>query len=347
MRCKFFKILKKLPKHFFKLRASTPFEYMLILSEAEIALLLSFEQVIHAVEGAMIAHESGLAQVPQRVHIDFDGNTLLCMPSLQHDYFGTKLVSVVPANKNKNLPVTNGAMLLNETSTGLSLALLNASKLTALRTGALGAIGVRYISPVSETTFGLIGCGVQGLHQAIFICAILKISKLFYLDRSKDKSTSLISSLKIYHPDVEVEACHTTEELLKKTNIVVMATTSSVPVLPDDPSLLMGKHFVSIGSYKPSMQELPDSVYKLARKLVIDSEFARHEVGDTINPIKKNILKEADVFTLGKIIIGEKKIDVNETTVYKSAGMALFDLFVAKSMYEQAVKNKKGTYVSW
>src|SRR5712664_2043833 len=108
---------------------------MFILSEVDITSLLSMEQIIDAVENAMLEHERGHARVPQRVHIDFEGNTLLCMPSLQHDYFGTKLVSVVPGNKNRNLPVTNGAMLLNETSTGLPLALINASKLTALRTG--------------------------------------------------------------------------------------------------------------------------------------------------------------------------------------------------------------------
>jgi ornithine cyclodeaminase/alanine dehydrogenase-like protein (mu-crystallin family) len=93
---------------------------------------------------------------------------------------------------------------------------------------------------------------------------------------------------------VAAEACFTSEELLSKTNIVIAATTSQVPVLPDDASLLKGKHFISIGSYKPSMQELPDAVYKLAGKLVVDSESARHETGDIINPVKKGILKEED-----------------------------------------------------
>jgi ornithine cyclodeaminase len=45
--------------------------------------------------------------------------------------------------------------------------------------------------------------------------------------------------------------------------------------------------------------------------------------------------------------LGERKVNVHETTVYKSTGMALFDLFVAKAMYEQALREKKGTPVSW
>ncbi len=320
---------------------------MLILSDTDIASLLTLHQIIDAVEGAMIAYEKGLASVQQRMHIDNGDNTFLCMPSFEQKYFGTKLVSVVPENKNRSLPVTNGAMLLNDTTTGAPLALLNASKLTALRTGALGAIGVKYMTPASETTFGLIGCGVQGLHQAIFICAVRPIAKMYFLNRSKEKSDSLIAFLKFHHPGVHVEPCATPEELLKKTNTVVAATTSAIPVLPDNPNLLKGKHLISIGSYKPTMQELPDSIYQLAGKLAIDSEFARREVGDIINPLAKGFLKDEDIFTLGKVVIGEKKINANETTVYKSAGMALFDLFVAKAMVEQAIKGKKGTHVLW
>src|SRR5882672_395500 len=124
---------------------------MLILSNNDIANLLSLQQVIVAVESAMVAYEKGLASVQQRMHIDNGDNTFLCMPSAEQKYFGTKLVSVVPENKKHSLPVTNGAMLLNETSTGLPLALINASKLTALRTGALGAIGIKYTTPSDET----------------------------------------------------------------------------------------------------------------------------------------------------------------------------------------------------
>jgi ornithine cyclodeaminase len=35
-------------------------------------------------------------------------------------------------------------------------------------------------------------------------------------------------------------------------------------------------------------------------------------------------------------VIGRRSVDVTRTTAYKSAGMALFDLFVAKELYERA-----------
>jgi ornithine cyclodeaminase/alanine dehydrogenase-like protein (mu-crystallin family) len=318
---------------------------MIILSDADIAGLLSLNEIINTVEAALVAYEKKESIVPQRMHFDHDNGTLLCMPSFGKQFFGTKLVSVVPGNATKGLPVTNGVMLLNDAVTGLPVALMNASKLTALRTGALGAIGVKYLSPATENTFGVIGCGVQGLHLAISICALRPFLKVYYLSRSNESGTALISFIKQHYPDQKVEACRTAEELLSKTNITVLATTSDHPVLPDDPELLNGKHFIGIGSYKPSMQEFPDSVFKLAGKLAIDSEFARHETGDTINPIKKGILNEEDVFTIGKIILGEKLIDTTQTTVFKSAGMALFDLFVAQRLYEKALKVNAGSTI--
>jgi ornithine cyclodeaminase/alanine dehydrogenase-like protein (mu-crystallin family) len=320
---------------------------MLILDGAQMTSLLSLQQVIGAVEQSMIAYEHGEAMAPQRMHLDHEKNTLLCMPSWGSRYFGTKLVTVMPGNRGKGLPVTNGAMLLNDGETGVPLAILQASKLTALRTGALGAIGIKYITPPDASSIGLIGCGVQGIHQAVFACAVRSISTIHYLHRTDEGSSRLLSFVKNYFPHVVMERSDTTDELLNKTNIIIASTTASEPVLPNDEDKLRGKHFVSIGSYKPSMQELPDAIYRLADKLFIDSEFARHETGDTINPVKKGLLKEEDIFTLGKLITRKVTVDINKTTVYKSAGMAIFDLFVAQAMYEQAIKMKIGTSVEF
>jgi ornithine cyclodeaminase len=95
------------------------------------------------------------------------------------------------------------------------------------------------------------------------------------------------------------------------------------------------------------MQELPDAVYRLTEKLFLDSEFARHETGDSINPVKRRLIREEDIVTIGKLITRKVKVDVNETTVYKSAGMALFDLFVAQAMYERAIQMNTGTSVKF
>ena len=320
---------------------------MLILNNEDVGKLLTLGQVIDAVEEAIKAYENNLALVPKRMHLDNGKNTLLCMPSWGTDTFGTKLVAVAPHNASKNLPVTNGAMLLNDGNTGIPLALINASKLTALRTGAVGAMGVKHLTSENETSIGLIGCGVQGIHQIIFSCVVRPIKTVFFLQRPSTKAEDLISFVNVHHPIIKLIPCRTPEEILERTNIVIAATTSATPVLPNKESLLKGKHFISIGSYKPGMQELPDAVYKLSGELCIDSEFARLETGDIINPIRLGFIDEKNVYTIGKLVMGQRKSDVTKTNVFKSSGMALFDLYLAEAMYNEAVRRKMGTEVQF
>lgn len=319
---------------------------MKILNDDCISGLLSFGAIVDAVEQAMIAFEKKATTAPKRMHVEWGENTLLLMPSFEEKYFGTKLVSVVPDNKDKNLPVTNGVMLLNDAVTGLPLALLNAAKLTALRTGALGAIGVKYITPGNIESIGIIGSGVQGIHQALLIPEVRNIEIIFCLHRSDTVFENFKKVVTDYYPSIKVEACYSTEEILASTNVVVAATTSSAPVLPDEEFILKGKHFISIGSYKPSMQEFPDAVYQLAGELAVDSDYAKEETGDVINALNKKLITEENVYPVAKLITGERKTDVNKTTVYKSSGMAIFDLFVAKEMYKAAIEKNIGVEVA-
>ncbi|WP_416865258.1 MAG: ornithine cyclodeaminase family protein [Imperialibacter sp.] len=320
---------------------------MLILQNDLMGDLLSLSEVIDVVEKAMIAYEKQEVIVPLRMHIEKGKNTMICMPAWGDRYFANKLVNVFPANRDKNLPVNIGALVLNDAETGEALALMNASKITALRTGALGAIGIKYLTPADTSSFGLIGCGVMGIHLAALTCRVRKISTIHYLHRSDSGAARLTTFMQTYFPDVAIMPNYSAEELLSKTNAVIAATPSPTPVLPNDSSLLKGKCFISIGSFKPSMQELPDEVFRLAGKLFMDSEFARVEPGDCINPVKKGILKETDLLTLGKLITKDASVDVQQTTAYKSAGMAVYDLFVAQAMYERALQSNRGTQVAF
>ena len=319
---------------------------MLILNNQEIEHILSFTQITEAVEAAVLSYEKESSLVPKRMHVDHGADTLLCMPSFNDNFFGTKLVSVVPGNAGKGLPVTNGLMLLNDAVTSLPLCLLNAAKLTALRTGAVGALGVKYMCPETSDSVGLIGCGIQGMHQLVFACSVRNIKTIYCLRRNQETFDQVQGFVKQYYPEVLIEACATSDELLERTDIIIAATTSVVPVLKNIAAKLEGKHFISVGSYKTTMQELPDAVYELSAGMVLDSEFARHETGDSINPVKKGIVKEEQVFTIGKLMTGEKQVNRNNTTVYKTAGMALFDLFVAEQMYKVAKEKNIGTHVS-
>ncbi len=309
---------------------------LLALSDRDVAEVLPPRDLVPAIEGAARQYEERNVVVPSRLHLEWNGNTLLAMPAATAAALGTKLVAVVPGNSSRGLPVTNGLMVLNDAQTGLPVALLNAAALTARRTGAVGALGTRYMTPADLDTVGIIGTGAQGAWQAIFTCCVRPIREVLYLARSATGAERFRAAVHEHAPDVKITPCESPRELLARARLVITATPSQRPVLPDDPELLADRHFIAVGSFSPSMQELPDSVYRLAGALAIDSDAARHEVGDVIGPVARGILKASDVYFIGQLLSGRRSADRGGTTVYKTAGMALYDLVAAQLAYGAA-----------
>jgi ornithine cyclodeaminase/alanine dehydrogenase-like protein (mu-crystallin family) len=319
---------------------------MLVLNENDLSGLLPRSALIDAVEAALRAHSAGSIVAPARLHLHWDDHTLLAMPAASKTAAAVKVVSVVPSNAARNLPVTIGAMILNDGETGVPLALLNAAALTAQRTGAVGALGVKYLTPAETRSAGIVGLGVQAAWQAIFACAVRPIAELFVYGRSMSKFERFSAMVRRHAPDIRITVCRDARELLERTTLVIAATTSSEPVLPDEPELLERKHFISVGSFRPTMQELPNSVYRLAGELAVDSEHALHEVGDLIKPVQAGVLREANVFSIGECVLGQRTIDVSRTTAYKTVGAAMYDLFVAEAFYRAAKARGVGLEVT-
>src|SRR5688572_2860445 len=248
----------------------SPTGSMLILNHRDLLDLLPPPRIIEAVERGVRALHAGTVVVPERDHLHWQGATLLTMPSGNDAYLGVKSVAVVPSNAQRGLPVTGGAMLLMQADTSQPIALLNAAALTCQRTGAVGALGVKYMTPADTDSAGIVGVGVQGLWQAIFACAVRPIRTIFYVARKDEAAALFESELASRVPGVKRARCADASDLLRRTSLIITATTASLPVLPDEPQMLEGKHFISIGSFKPSQQELPASVCRIAGHLAID-----------------------------------------------------------------------------
>lgn len=320
--------------------------HLLSLSDKDVGELLSPRELVTAIEGAVREFEEGRANVPPRLHLEWDANTLLTMPAAAGKGLGVKLVSVVPGNAGRGLPVTSGLMILSDSQTGLPVAIMNAAALTARRTGAVGALGTLYMTPPDLETVGIIGVGAQGTWQAIFTCCVRPIREVLYVSRSADRAERFRVAIQEHVPGVTVTRCANAAELIARTNLIVTATTSVEPVLSDEANILSGKHFISVGSFRPTMQELPDSIYRLAGELAIDSETARREVGDVIGPVARGVLKTSDVYFVGELITRRRTVDAHSTTVYKCVGMALYDLVAAQMAYQAAQQRGMGREIS-
>lgn len=309
---------------------------MLIINESTLAQLTDWTSLIDEMINAMIAYEDGEFVMPDRVSMGFSNNTLLLMPAQSGKYFSTKMVSLFPDNPLKNEPVIKGVVVLNNGENGEPLAILNGAKLTAIRTAAVSAAGIRFTTRDNVSSLGLIGAGVQGMHHVLAACRVRPFRSICILDKHEERAQSFIACLSSSLPEVKMTRVSTSEELLEQSEVIITATNSVKPVLPDDANLLLNKHIIAIGSYKPQMRELPDALFSLINHCFVDVRFALEESGDLIHPIEMGLLKQKQVIPLGSLIRGKVTADTNGTTLFKLVGMALFDLFTAKWFYEKA-----------
>lgn len=325
---------------------------MRILNEQDMWNAVSLNDVMNAIENAFAIHKAGSYVMPERYIAQKENNMMLYMPCFIETMIGTKMLAEFPDNSSKGLPYLNGLMILNDAETGLPKAILNGSTLTAMRTGAVGGVALRYLAPADSTRVGLAGCGVQGLHQLLYACEVRPIQEIYLFDTYVKDFTPFIQKLseRLQKPDIKITVCATARELAEHSDILISATQTVEPLYPDEENLLRGKCFVAIGSWRPERRELPDAVYKLVKNVYTELPYACEESGDLLIPLQSGVLTPDRVCYMEDLIADTKagqSHEQTETRCFKSVGMSLYDVCTAQIVYENAIKKNLGQNINW
>jgi ornithine cyclodeaminase len=81
------------------------------------------------------------------------------------------------------------------------------------------------------------------------------------------------------------------------------------------------------------MREFPDQFFGDLKQVYVDTPVALKETGDLVEPLKKGLLKKKNIYPLWDLILENIQLS-GETRFFKSVGMAAFDLYGAKLVYE-------------
>jgi len=288
-------------------------------------------ELTEEVAKAFKAYADGRFSMPERFGFEENGITQLYMPCRTEACIGTKMLSLVPENRKRGLPSIDGLVILNDPETGLCRALLDGKKVTAWRTGATGALAAKLLTGTEQKRLGIVGCGVQGFHQAACIANVRNINQISLYDpfKTEREMEQFAARLRQRCPEPVIEICGSAEQLVRNSDIVVTTTFATDPVLPEDQELLRGKCYIAVGSYKPYMRELPDRLFAVADAVYVDLEYACEESGDLCTRLEKGLLKRKDVLLL-QDLMGSPDIPKSETVVFKTVGMALVDIFAGQ-----------------
>lgn len=322
---------------------------MLVISEKDQEQLVNMSEVITAVEKALAAFSRGVTVTPVRTSLPFgkDVNSALFMPSVSDELesLGIKVVNVVPGNKAKEKKTINGLVLLFDIETGEPAALLEGSYLTKLRTGALSGAATKYLARTDAGILSVIGTGEQAEALCEAVCTVRKIHTLVLYNRSKGKAEQFAKKME-RKLGVRTEVAASGDEAAKRADILVTATTAAEPVYTV--KLAKGTHVNAVGSFRPTMQEIPATTVLVAGKVVVESEEAAFEETGDLQQAAEQGFSPDEMLELGKIIDGELagRSDPEEITLFKSVGLAVADIAVAQYMYAKAIRQQKGTTIT-
>ncbi len=316
---------------------------MLVVNEKQIQKLYKMTDAIQDITAMLKAKEAGKINNPHRTVLDFPvyDASALYMPSadLASQVSAVKVVTIFPENPAKGKPTTQGILLLSDATNGEHLAMMNASYLTRLRTGALSGIATDILAKANSRTLSVIGTGAMAFEQVLGVLAVRDIEKIILVNRTLEKAQAFGEKLRIHGVEIPYEVEIDVEKAVKHADIICCATRSVVPVF-NGIDLRPGTHINGVGSYLPHMKEVDETTVLSADKIVVDDlEGVKDEAGELMHAAKSGKWSFAEIHAqLGELVVGEKtgRQAQEEITFFKSVGAAYFDLAVAKGVYAKA-----------
>ncbi|MCP8615932.1 ornithine cyclodeaminase family protein [Salirhabdus salicampi] len=321
---------------------------MLVISKEEQKQLVNMNEVIDNASLALKEFSANRTVTPIRAALPFHNgqNTSLVMPSVAEELksVGLKVVSVAPNNTKIGKKAINGVVMLSDFESGEPVAMLEGSYLTMVRTGALSGVATKYLAREDAKTLSVIGTGAQAEGLVAAVLAVRNIEQIYLYNRTKKKAEEFARYVFDTY-GIQTEVISDANETVKKADIVVTATNALTPVFSD--SLQPGVHVNAVGSFRPTMQELPSNAVTSANKVVVEAkDAALEETGDLQVPIREGLFNESDIYSeLGKVVAGDYpgRESEREITLFKSVGLAVVDIVVARYIYDKAKVRNIGT----
>ena len=317
-----------------------------VLSAADIGRAIDMRASIDAMSAAFTQLAAGRTNVPQRLGLTTDAGLVLAMPGSLPDEpaLAIKVVTVFPANAQRNLPSIYGLVLVLDASTGAPVALMEGGHLTALRTGATSGLATKLMARDDAHVVALFGAGVQARTQLAGVRAVRDIREVRIVSRRRELAEQLAREI------VGIDVCVLPDAstAIRGAHVVITATTSSTPLFDGD-DLQPGAHINAIGAYTEHMREVDSATVQRARVVVDTRHGALVEAGDLLIPIREGVIDSKHIVAeLGELVNGSVpgRTSTHEITLFKSVGHAAEDVALAHRVLEIANAQDIGTMVS-
>jgi N-[(2S)-2-amino-2-carboxyethyl]-L-glutamate dehydrogenase len=278
-------------------------------NDEDVRRIYEHERVGGAVCDALVCHAQGRTIQPLKPYLrpkgraaEHTGGRFIAMPAYLGDPFnvaGVKWIAGFPANVGSCLPRATGILVLSSAETGVPLAIMECSYLSAARTAAVCRLAIEVFAPPGPLCLAMLGAGPVGT------------AVIDHLTRWQ-RATG--ARLRIFDPVTEraiqlarqwpgcVEVATSERECVSQCEVVVTATTAAREYLTQD-MLLHARLIIPL-----SLDDCVPEVLLSADKIVVDDfDQCNREEKLFARLVADGRLSRADVYaTLGEILAGTK-----------------------------------------
>jgi alanine dehydrogenase len=314
------------------------------ISEAEVRSVLTMPMAIAAVEEISRKQSRGEVVVHPRRRFELAaGNFFHYMAAvdLSAGFVAMKIYTYAKGKIRFLVP-------LYEAQSGDLLAQIEADYMGQLRTGAASGVATKYLARRKSRVAAIIGAGGQARTQLEAIANVrpIEIARVYSRDAAKRQQFALEMAQKL---GIIVEPVSSSGEAVRQADIVCTATTASHPVV-SGADLAPAVHINAIGANYSHKRELDDDAVKSADVIVVDSiEQSRQEAGDLIIAFQGDEICWTGVKKLSEIVDGKStgRTSDSEVTLFKSSGIASWDLAAAMRVYALAKEKGLGRQIPY
>jgi len=317
---------------------------LLYLSRADVeAVALDLPTIIELLVAAFREKGAGRVQTPPKPGIYPREDSFLhampaYIPALRAA--GLKWVGAYPENPSRGLPYISGLIVLNDVETGLPYAVMDATWITAYRTGAASAVAAKYLARPDSAVVGVLACGVQGRTNVRAMAAVFPIQRVYAYDVDPVAQARYVAELR--EQGLDVVGVANPRAAVVESDIVI----TSGPI-QKTPTPTIEQDWLAPGAFASAVDF--DSYWSGAALAQIDrlvtDDRAQFDYYRSIGYFRETPAPHAD---LGDVVAGNAagRERPEARTMAMNLGLAMDDVAVAPEVFRRAKARGIGTWLA-
>ena len=319
---------------------------VLMVNHQEVNQWLPMGECMDVMADTLRMLSRGRAENPLR-HIMWlpDNSGLIgMMPAVLGDssVMGLKAISVFPGNHATDYDSHQGTVMLFETQNGRLLAVMDAGKITAIRTAAVSGVAARLLAREDAAELAILGSGVQARTHLEAMGIARNLTGVRVWSR-KFENAQKFADQAAAQSHTPIKAVDTVREAVDGADIICTVSSTTEPILKAD-WISAGTHINAVGSSVPFARELDTAAVTKSKLYVDRRESTLNEAGDFLFPKKEGAIDDDHIKgEIGDLLLGELdgRDSAEEITLFKSLGLAVEDVASARHIYQKLSEHKE------